>query len=66
MSVHDQAIYHNNFIKDILVRRQETPLPLEVAGRLIIRLLLYIRWGSACQDQAVSDPKRQFRPVIEL
>ncbi len=66
MSVHDLIIYHNNFIKDILVRQQETPSPLEVAGRLINRIPRLIRWGLECQGQAVSVPKRQFQPVTEL
>ncbi len=66
MSVHDLIIYHNNFIKDTLVRWQETPSPLEVAGRLINRIPRLIRLETKHQDQAVSDPKRQFRPVMEL
>ncbi len=66
MSVHDLIIYHNNLIKGIIVLQQGTPSPLEVAGRLINRIPQLIRWGLECQDQAVSDPKRQFQPVPEL
>ena len=66
MSVHDLIIYHNNFTKGIIALQQGTPSPLVEEDRLLNRILRLIRWGSACQDQAMSDPKRQFQPLPEL